>query len=232
MVTGLPPYIANTHYELIKKIKKEPLVFPENLDVTDNCIELIKSLLKTNPDSRMSWDEFFSHPWLRDGSETYLRGSCNLDFVLDRRADSAPPTVGQINSLSRSIKNPFLSRLGASKFDSSNSNQLNSKDETPEFRKSCDSDDSPPDIISEDINQSDIDKTVLSQTSEQIKLSSNFKIYSDEIDLNSLINSRYVKPEELEERELPEEFEHETEPVGQSYLTSSINYLYSFFSSK
>eukprot|EP01083_Nonionella_stella_P062681 162986_1 len=64
MVTGKPPFNAATHYELIKKIEHGMLRFPAEVKISANLLDLLQRLLKRNPMQRMSFDQFFCHPFV------------------------------------------------------------------------------------------------------------------------------------------------------------------------
>lgn len=70
MVAGRPPFRAQNHLELLKKIQEnnDVIRFPdEKLPdmpslVGDDLKDLIRKLLKKNPIERLSFEEFFAHP--------------------------------------------------------------------------------------------------------------------------------------------------------------------------
>ncbi|KAI8836954.1 kinase-like domain-containing protein, partial [Chytriomyces cf. hyalinus JEL632] len=61
MITGRPPYKAQNHIDLLRKIDKgEGFVkFPGEEDSPDDLKDLTRRLLKRNPVERMSFEEFF-----------------------------------------------------------------------------------------------------------------------------------------------------------------------------
>ncbi|KAI9362641.1 kinase-like domain-containing protein [Pilaira anomala] len=68
MVTGRPPFRAQNHIELLKKIQenKDRIMFPDeqNLEIMigSDLKDIIRKLLKKNPIERISFEDFFSHP--------------------------------------------------------------------------------------------------------------------------------------------------------------------------
>lgn len=68
MVCARPPFRANNHVELLRKIeeRKDQIKFPEGLVVTRAMKTLIRALLKRDPLERMSYDNFFSDTIIRD----------------------------------------------------------------------------------------------------------------------------------------------------------------------
>jgi serine/threonine-protein kinase ULK/ATG1 len=71
MVTGRPPFRAQNHLELLKKIQEnnDVIRFPDEKStalspptVGDDLKDLIRKLLKKDPVERISFEEFFVHP--------------------------------------------------------------------------------------------------------------------------------------------------------------------------
>ncbi|XP_052797004.1 serine/threonine-protein kinase ULK3-like isoform X5 [Mya arenaria] len=62
---GRPPYASKSFRELEEKIwDPKPVELPYGVEVSDNCRDLLLRLLKRNPDERISFEEFFVHPFL------------------------------------------------------------------------------------------------------------------------------------------------------------------------
>ena len=64
MVTGKPPFRASNHVELIRKIEQaeDCIKFSRDCVVSSEMKQLIRALLKRNPDERIDFDDFFNHP--------------------------------------------------------------------------------------------------------------------------------------------------------------------------
>lgn len=64
MISGKPPFRANNHVELLRKIESSDaqVKFSRDCQVTSDLKALIRALLKRNPVERMSFENFFSHP--------------------------------------------------------------------------------------------------------------------------------------------------------------------------
>lgn len=68
MVTGRPPFRAQNHIELLKKIQEnnDQIHFPDernhDIIIGSDLKDLIRKLLRKNPVERMSFEEFFNHP--------------------------------------------------------------------------------------------------------------------------------------------------------------------------
>lgn len=69
--------------ELRKLIIEKEIIYPQYF--TSDCIDLMKSLLSTDPENRISWQKFFSHKWFSDADtfDTNLFQYISEDIVLD-----------------------------------------------------------------------------------------------------------------------------------------------------
>ena len=72
---GFPPFYDDDNFELFEKIKKGSFDFPSPSwdNITPDAIEIVKSLLKVNPEERMTPDELLKHPWV-NGKTTLKKG--------------------------------------------------------------------------------------------------------------------------------------------------------------
>jgi len=68
MMSARPPFRANNHVELLKKIehRDDKIQFAEGLVASRAMKNLIRALLKRKPTERMSYDSFFSDPVVRE----------------------------------------------------------------------------------------------------------------------------------------------------------------------
>jgi len=64
LVTGRPPFWGRENKEIIRKIVRGNVRFPSTIKLTDNCKEFILSLLKKNPNDRLSAAEALKHQWI------------------------------------------------------------------------------------------------------------------------------------------------------------------------
>lgn len=68
MVTGRPPFRAQNHIELLKKIQEnnDQIHFPDerhhDIIIGSDLKDLIRKLLRKDPVERISFQDFFSHP--------------------------------------------------------------------------------------------------------------------------------------------------------------------------
>nr|CAG8575054.1 1809_t:CDS:2 [Entrophospora candida] len=64
-IFGKCPFIADTEFELFfRVIPHQPLQFPENISITADLKDLLKSLLEKDPLKRITLDEVKKHPWV------------------------------------------------------------------------------------------------------------------------------------------------------------------------
>ncbi|KAL3826037.1 hypothetical protein ACJIZ3_022066 [Penstemon smallii] len=92
LLTGKTPFTGSNQIQLLQNIiKSTELQFPpEAKDLSPHCIDLCKKLLRRNPVERLTFEEFFNHPYLSQSqpdesfrnrqSQTVLDG-----FPLSRR---------------------------------------------------------------------------------------------------------------------------------------------------
>ena len=64
MIHGYTPFNVHNFIDLIKEIKKKNIVV--KINVSEECLELIYSLCKINPNERISWNNFFNHKWFNN----------------------------------------------------------------------------------------------------------------------------------------------------------------------
>ncbi|KAL0054002.1 hypothetical protein WJX82_002157 [Trebouxia sp. C0006] len=66
LVVGRPPYNGSNHIVLLQNIERNEARIPATIakHLSPACIDLIYSLLERNPVQRISFEEFFNHPFL------------------------------------------------------------------------------------------------------------------------------------------------------------------------
>lgn len=66
LVTGRTPFTGNNQIQLLQNIMKSTeLQFPPDVkDLTPECVDLCRKLLRQNPVERLTFEEFFTHPFL------------------------------------------------------------------------------------------------------------------------------------------------------------------------
>lgn len=67
MLFGLPPFYSENQNEMYEKILAAPLVFPEEVTVSEEGKDLLSHLLDRDPDTRMQdVESFMAHPFFKD----------------------------------------------------------------------------------------------------------------------------------------------------------------------
>jgi serine/threonine-protein kinase ULK/ATG1 len=69
LLTGKTPFYAQNIYDLVNKIKNNEVVIPNYINLSSECKHILFSLLQKNPKNRISWNEFYYHPWFKDYEE-------------------------------------------------------------------------------------------------------------------------------------------------------------------
>eukprot|EP00850_Spirogloea_muscicola_P021113 SM000237S08130 [mRNA] locus=s237:115968:120950:+ [translate_table: standard] len=66
LVTGRPPFGGANHIQLLRNIEQREVRFPESVAavLSPACINLCRGLLNRRPAERLSFEEFFHHPFL------------------------------------------------------------------------------------------------------------------------------------------------------------------------
>ncbi|KAG5176021.1 kinase-like domain-containing protein [Tribonema minus] len=68
MVVGHPPFGGANHLELLRNIKSRSLVVPEDVEIGVGCLEVLKMLLKRDPNKRASFETFFGAEFVNAGA--------------------------------------------------------------------------------------------------------------------------------------------------------------------
>jgi serine/threonine-protein kinase ULK/ATG1 len=123
MLFGKPPYMAANMLDLIHKIKQAPPKYTAtSVNVNPLAIDLLKGLLQADPDKRMTFEQFYYHPYLENGeSDKLLQMSKSIEEILLKPIDHviepspprekpiAEPTLHRTSSSSSSIRQPKIS---------------------------------------------------------------------------------------------------------------------------
>lgn len=102
MLSGRTPYHLKTLHGIIDAHRREvrnPVPISDTLlnDLSPSCVSLLRGLLEKQPVKRISFAEFFDHPWLELADE--LRSPIGAQF--EEIVPTAPPTTVDSASLRR-----------------------------------------------------------------------------------------------------------------------------------
>ncbi|VDD93107.1 unnamed protein product [Enterobius vermicularis] len=117
-VIGKVPFWDNYIIALHKKIKNDPLVFPEKPQISDKLKSLIKSILKKDPGLRIMLHEIKVHPWVtKDGRYPMPSEAenCHLVTVSEEEIENCVRRIPRLDTLilvkamghRRSFGNPY-----------------------------------------------------------------------------------------------------------------------------
>lgn len=82
MIYGHVPFEVTNFVQLIKKINNEQINYENpNIEISNECLALIKNLLQVEVDMRISWDDFFYNVWFVE-DEFLVEENNLLDFSI------------------------------------------------------------------------------------------------------------------------------------------------------
>ncbi|XP_036365877.1 serine/threonine-protein kinase ULK3 isoform X2 [Octopus sinensis] len=96
---GQAPFASRSFTELEEKITDSwPIALPYGVEVSDNCRDLLLSLLKRDPDKRIKFTEFFCHPFIdlvhAPSSESLEKAAkCISTAVTEDKAGNVPTAL-------------------------------------------------------------------------------------------------------------------------------------------
>ena len=89
MAYGYVPFNVGTFLELIKKINSKDIDFThKKINLSENCLVLMKGLLTKDPTKRIEWEDFFNNKWFLN--DEILRTENNLMEISIRNSVSIP----------------------------------------------------------------------------------------------------------------------------------------------
>nr|XP_043867983.1 calcium/calmodulin-dependent protein kinase kinase 2 isoform X1 [Solea senegalensis] len=116
---GVCPFMDERILSLHQKIKTQPVVLPERVDISDDLKDLLMKMLDKNPESRISVAQIKVHPWVtRHGAEPLPPEDDNCCMLIEVTEEEVENSVKHIPSLAtvilvrtmlrkRSFGNPF-----------------------------------------------------------------------------------------------------------------------------
>ena len=92
MVAGRPPYTGQNHIQLLQRIEREDVTFPPNAQLSADCRDFILRLLKRKAEERMSFHDFFNHPFVQARESRNNRAQPE-EVIAAAAAAAAPPSA-------------------------------------------------------------------------------------------------------------------------------------------
>ncbi|KAF0310570.1 Serine/threonine-protein kinase ULK3 [Amphibalanus amphitrite] len=107
---GRAPYSSSTIEELLKKIKEDkPVELPPGVSISFDCRDLVTRLLQRSPQDRITFEDFFNHPFLdlehAPCAESLAKGARVLERAVER--DEAEDWEAAIRLYSDGVEHLF-----------------------------------------------------------------------------------------------------------------------------
>lgn len=104
VISGKPPFDAINQFQLLRNIERREATLPPDIamETSTDCQNLISSLLKRNPIERISFEEFFRHPWIDPSSSRTQHSSAAANALSLCRARSTSSIPTQVVGFQRS----------------------------------------------------------------------------------------------------------------------------------
>lgn len=91
MLTSYPPFTAVNHIQLLQTIETTDFKIPDDVIISNECMDLLKSLIVVNPKYRISFQNFFIHPFFGEqynfNDEEYIGRIKNIKEVIQQMKD-------------------------------------------------------------------------------------------------------------------------------------------------
>ncbi|VDN01924.1 unnamed protein product [Thelazia callipaeda] len=104
---GIPPFRADTYDELVEQIlSKQPIHFLKNIHLSHDCLDLLKGLLVRDPFHRITFERFFTHPFVNIAKLTTVAELREADSYVQqsRQAELEDNLVAAIKLLTNAIQ--------------------------------------------------------------------------------------------------------------------------------
>lgn len=150
LITGQNPFKVKNYNQLLKKIK-QPVKLPSKYKktISSECYHLLNKLLNIDTHQRISWDDFFNHPWLKTNKLTDYHNSLinnplqynNIDnlpaiFIEENLIDDFKKLNEQNNDKKDEDKNKVNNKVNEDKVNNKVNDEVNNKvEETNKIKK-------------------------------------------------------------------------------------------------
>ncbi len=132
MLVGHAPFKAKNIFDLMKQIEKNDVKIPRDTKISDDCKDLLLKLLQKDPEKRITWPQFFTHPWLdsefkeREDMLMEISNMNNFDEMNKMMNENSGSLFANNNSIINSIvhnsKNNMVTSNKQSSFHNVNNN--------------------------------------------------------------------------------------------------------------
>lgn len=100
LINGNPPFKGKTENEKFKSILNNGQIsFDDN--ITKEARDLIRNILKSNPNERLTMDQIFHHPWMTQFEKSYKIKIDKYIWKEDANASMVSPTMNILNENNR-----------------------------------------------------------------------------------------------------------------------------------
>lgn len=90
MIYGKLPFKANNFIQLLKSINKNKICYNyPDINISDDCENLLKSLLHLNPEERINWVDFFDHKWFYINTDIDMANRL-MEISINNNMESLP----------------------------------------------------------------------------------------------------------------------------------------------
>lgn len=74
MMAKKPPFRGEDQYEIMQKILLAEPAYKEDIKInySNDCMDLLKKMLCKNPEARISANDAFNHPWIKNAKDDLL----------------------------------------------------------------------------------------------------------------------------------------------------------------
>ena len=191
MITGEPPFKVKNYKQLVEKMKTE-IIIPHKYkrNISNECCQLLESLLSIDSKQRITWDNFFEHPWLQsnkliDFENQLIANPLNLDIInkVHKIFIEDDITLSIISSITCKDDNQDV-------FDNKKK-QTNERKISVENYEDNDVKLSMNDIINGLESDVEVDNSCISSASIQINSDDNYATCSDDSYNDNQLNSLY-----------------------------------------
>jgi serine/threonine protein kinase len=239
MLIGHAPFRAKNIFDLMNQIEKNNVKIPIETHISEECRDLILKLLQKDPEKRITWPQFFTHPWLgaefkeREDMLMEISNMNNLDdmnqMMIENTGSLFANSNSIINSMVHNSKNNMITSNKQSSFHNDMELDLSLKFNF-ELEQSCDTE-SEDDVFYESYEtREDIDANItesIDGSFVNLKIEDNYFDNSFQIK-KDLRRNKHLRDFEYVSSSVPIDMDKSTNMESSSmlnYLSNSIYFI-------